>query len=92
MNDPYSVLGLSSNASMDEVKAAYRKLAKRYHPDLHPGDAESGGFRGVTVGLASRRAAGPPTRALSCNHTSPGSRLGWGLSQWMGSRKPPRAG
>ena len=33
MNDPYSVLGISSNASDDEVKKAYRELARKYHPD-----------------------------------------------------------
>ena len=33
MSDPYSVLGLSSNASDEEVKRAYRELARKYHPD-----------------------------------------------------------
>ena len=41
MDDPYKVLGLEEGASEQEVKAAYRKLAKQYHPDLHPGDAEA---------------------------------------------------
>ena len=41
MRDPYEVLGVPQGASDDEIKAAYRKLAKKYHPDLNGGSAEA---------------------------------------------------
>ncbi len=38
IRDPYQVLGLSSDATQDEIKQAYRRCVKQWHPDLHPGD------------------------------------------------------
>ena len=37
MTDPYKVLGVGKSAGQDEIKSAYRKLAKKYHPDLNQG-------------------------------------------------------
>ena len=39
--DPYVVLGVSKGATDEEIKSAYRKLTKQYHPDLHPDDPQA---------------------------------------------------
>jgi len=41
MSDPYSVLGVPKTASDDDIRKAFRKLAKKHHPDLNPGDKKA---------------------------------------------------
>uniref|UniRef100_UPI00289CFE3F DnaJ domain-containing protein n=1 Tax=Tianweitania sp. TaxID=2021634 RepID=UPI00289CFE3F len=41
MRDPYEVLGVSKDASAKDIKSAFRKLAKKYHPDQNPDDPKA---------------------------------------------------
>jgi len=63
-SDPYAVLEIPRNASQEQVRRAYHRLAKRYHPDLHP-DAPSEQMRRLnqawqTLSSPGRMARTPP--------------------------------
>lgn len=66
INDPYEVLGLMPGASEEEVKAAYRKLAKKYHPDLNPGNEEAA-RKMNEINAAYDRIKNPPSAGTNGN-------------------------
>lgn len=63
MRDPYDVLGIPRNASDDEVKKAYRKLAKKYHPDVNKAADAEAKFKEVQNAYDT----------IMSRHTNPGS-------------------
>jgi DnaJ-class molecular chaperone len=50
MKDPYETLGVTRSATDQEIKDAFKKLARKFHPDLHPGDKEAeANFKGISA-------------------------------------------
>ena len=78
VSDPYKVLGLSPGASDEEVKAAYRKLAKKYHPDLNPGN-ERAAARMNEINAAYEQIKNPQSQQETSYGASYGS---GGASAW----------
>ena len=58
MEDPYDVLGVKRDATEAAIRAAYRKLAKKYHPDVNPGKPEAA-ERFKTIARRLRPVVGP---------------------------------
>ncbi|WP_431267424.1 J domain-containing protein [Dankookia sp. P2] len=62
--DPYATLGLSRDATAEQIRAAYRKLAKQHHPDLNPGN-KGAEDRFKAISAAHDLLSDPETRGRS---------------------------
>lgn len=77
--DPYKVLGVSPDASDEEIKKAYRKLAKQYHPDLNPGDPVA------AKKMQQVNAAYEQIKNPEMAQPNPGSQSGYGYDPFGGA-------
>ncbi|MCM1577598.1 MAG: DnaJ domain-containing protein [Ruminococcus sp.] len=78
--NPYTTLGVSSDASEEDIKKAYRSLVKQYHPDLHPGDeAAAKKMSEINEAYELIRSGNAPKFASGANGTS-GTSPGNGMS------------
>lgn len=75
--DPYEVLGISPGATKEEIKKAYRKKAKQYHPDLHPGD-EQAAEKMNEINIAYDRLSNPEKYEREQRRSNAGSQGAYG--------------
>lgn len=99
--DPYATLGVPRGASERQVQQAYRRLAKRYHPDLHPDAETTERMQRVNqaweilsspTGRVSYDAESPPRESAGGGHwsASRGSGMRSGSTTWNGTWASPR--
>src|SRR5258705_10289081 len=90
--DFYAVLGVGSNASQDEIKKAYRKLAKKFHPDANASDAKAA-ERFKEISEANNVLSDPAKRKQYDEMRRLGAFDGGGFGGFGGAAKSaPRAG
>ena len=83
VQDPYKVLGVSPDASDEEVKKAYRDLTKKYHPDLNPGDEKAAEkMNDINTAYDQIKSGNIPG---STAHGPQGYGAGAGWSEWAGA-------
>lgn len=86
MHDPYDVLGVPRGASAEEVKRAYRALAKKYHPDVNPGDEEAARrMAEINAAYGQIRNPGRKSTARAGTSQSAGYGSGYGNGPYGGS-------
>ncbi len=78
-NDPYKTLGVAKDATADQIRSAYRKLAKKHHPDVNPGDKKAE-ERFKAISTANDLLSDPEKRA----------RFDRGEVDESGAERPPR--
>lgn len=99
MKDPYSVLGVSRNASDDEVKKAYRELARKYHPDNYANnplaDLAQEKMKEINEAYAAvekERAGGGGQYAYDSSYSSTNSRSGYSAGPYSDARQAINSG
>ena len=93
VSDPYEMLGVARDADVDAIRKAYRKLARKHHPDLNPGDkAAEERFKEISqrVGGARGSRAPPQLRRVRRDLARGGLRRGEGAPGARGVRQPLR--